>query len=154
MSPEDFFTKAPSRRTGEGTIKLVEREWNVLCVRTANGFRSWEDLECDSQSFLVRRSRTKHLGERTTSGSNVKEWSQDGRRSSHAALAGDGKLWSHRNRRSDVSSSLQEDGGDWLDQCVKRDLEARLAAVEQQVPGTRGGDTLQVFGHARRLLGP
>ena len=29
-----------------------------------------------------------------------------------------------------------------------------LAAGEQQVLGTRGGDTLQVFGHARRLLGP
>ena len=29
-----------------------------------------------------------------------------------------------------------------------------IAAVEQEVAGTRGGDTLQVFGHALRLLGP
>ena len=67
--------------------------------------------------------------------SNVKEWRKDGRswepgsesqsrRMSHEALrrAANG---SHRHRRQRVQQ-LAGDGGDWLDQCVKRDLEARL----------------------------
>ena len=118
---EDFFTKAPSRRTGgdhqsgrNGRCFVSEQQIVFESSRLGMHAKvSWSEI------------RTRN-GERTTSLSNVKEWWKDGRswepgsesqsrRMSHEALQGAAN--GHIGFADDVSSSLQ--GTPWFSNLIR-----------------------------------